>query len=150
MLEKLKNKFKKCDHDYLFIRNIHGDEINHCGGYRSVWKCKKCGKIKYSYEYHLSLNGQLNKIYNDYYKNKYEKWKEEHKDTFENIIIQMKKNASRGMCWADFIIICDSNKDDKLYYEKWFKENDLEITDITEECKEDIQIKPYKFHIRWA
>lgn len=34
-----------CDHEYEFVRNIHGDEINHCGGFRSVWRCRKCGQI---------------------------------------------------------------------------------------------------------
>ena len=33
-----------CKHEYEFISNIYGDEINWCGGYRSLWKCKKCGK----------------------------------------------------------------------------------------------------------
>lgn len=38
------NWFKKfiqkfgCEHDYVFVRNIYGDEINRCGGYRSLWK----------------------------------------------------------------------------------------------------------------
>ena len=36
-------KRKKCEHDYEFVRNIYGDEINWCGGYRSEWRCKKCG-----------------------------------------------------------------------------------------------------------
>ena len=36
-----------CEHEYEFVRNIYGDEINACGGYRSIWKCKKCGKIEY-------------------------------------------------------------------------------------------------------
>ena len=38
-------KRKQCEHDYEFVRNIYGDEINWCGGYRSEWRCKKCGKI---------------------------------------------------------------------------------------------------------
>ena len=62
----------------------------------------------------------------------------------------MKDNASIGMCWFDIILFCDYEKDDKQYYEKWFKENELKVADITEECKEDVQIKPYKFHITWA
>lgn len=33
----------------------------------------------------------------------------------------MKENASCGICLADFIIICDSNKDDKWYYENGLK-----------------------------
>lgn len=32
-----------CDHDFIFVRNIYGDEINHAGA-RSWWCCRKCGK----------------------------------------------------------------------------------------------------------
>lgn len=33
-----------CRHEYVFDRNIYGDEINAVGGYRSWWRCRKCGK----------------------------------------------------------------------------------------------------------
>ena len=40
-----------CKHENLeFIRNIYGDEINKVNLkyiYRSIWKCKDCGKIIY-------------------------------------------------------------------------------------------------------
>ncbi len=36
-----------CKHEYVFVRNIYGDEINAKGGMRSVWRCKKCGCIQY-------------------------------------------------------------------------------------------------------
>jgi hypothetical protein len=33
-----------CQHrEFDFVRNIYGDEINHCGGKRSLWRCKGCG-----------------------------------------------------------------------------------------------------------
>ena len=35
-------------HTYEFVRNIYGDEIRYLGWKRSIWKCSKCGKIKYS------------------------------------------------------------------------------------------------------
>lgn len=37
-----------CSHEYVFNRNIYGDEINSTGRKikRSVWNCEKCGKIK--------------------------------------------------------------------------------------------------------
>jgi hypothetical protein len=42
-----------CKHEYEFVRNIHGDEINLVSPinatYRSIWRCKKCGKLKYMY-----------------------------------------------------------------------------------------------------
>ena len=36
----------KCEHIYIHIRDIHGDEVNRFGA-RSVWKCLNCGKIEY-------------------------------------------------------------------------------------------------------
>ena len=36
-----------CKHEYYFVRNIYGDEINYCGGYRSLWRCKKCGNLQW-------------------------------------------------------------------------------------------------------
>ena len=41
----IKSLFKRCE--YEFVRNIYGDEINHCGGYRSLWRCKKCGRLQW-------------------------------------------------------------------------------------------------------
>jgi hypothetical protein len=36
-----------CAHDYRWQRNIFGDEINHSGGARSIWKCCKCKKFQF-------------------------------------------------------------------------------------------------------
>lgn len=36
-----------CRHEWEFVRNIYGDEINHVGGKRSMWRCVKCGKVTY-------------------------------------------------------------------------------------------------------
>ena len=34
-----------CKHDYLWVRNVYGDEIYMTGKFkRSWWKCNKCGK----------------------------------------------------------------------------------------------------------
>ena len=36
-----------CNHDYGFVRNIYGDEIIFAVNWnRSIWKCKKCGRVK--------------------------------------------------------------------------------------------------------
>ncbi|QIK61262.1 hypothetical protein G7050_16025 [Dysgonomonas sp. HDW5A] len=32
-----------CEHEYQFVRNIYGDEINFFNA-RSLWRCPKCGK----------------------------------------------------------------------------------------------------------
>lgn len=37
-----------CKHEWEFVRNIYGDEINLYGGRRSVWRCGRCGKAKLS------------------------------------------------------------------------------------------------------
>lgn len=46
----IKSIFKAilCKHNYVMVRNIHGDEIIHLGYARSEWKCDKCGWITYS------------------------------------------------------------------------------------------------------
>ena len=36
-----------CKHDYVFVRNIHGDEIIEYEWKRSIWKCQLCGKTFY-------------------------------------------------------------------------------------------------------
>jgi hypothetical protein len=34
-----------CKHDFLWLRNVYGDEIYMTGKFkRSWWKCNKCGK----------------------------------------------------------------------------------------------------------
>ena len=34
-----------CKHNYLWVRNVYGDEIYMTGKFkRSWWKCNKCGK----------------------------------------------------------------------------------------------------------
>lgn len=37
-----------CKHNYVFVKNIYGDEIVYMGFKRSIWKCGKCGKTKLS------------------------------------------------------------------------------------------------------
>ena len=39
-----------CKHEYAWYCNIYGDMINHSGGSRSVWQCKKCGKFQFRKE----------------------------------------------------------------------------------------------------
>ena len=46
MLKRIKHLF--CfKHDYLWMRNLYGDEIIVYGYKRSMWRCRKCGKIQY-------------------------------------------------------------------------------------------------------
>lgn len=42
--KKFVHSFKVCNHEYVFVRNIHGDEIIAKGWKRSIWRCQLCGK----------------------------------------------------------------------------------------------------------
>ena len=110
-----------CEHEYEFVRNIYGDEINACGGYRSIWKCKKCGKIEYRKKLQtVSLLQRLDNLYDEYYSNKYEEWRTLRSDTLANIVNDMLKAAKIGECCYTIVLVCDEDTNDKNYYEKWF------------------------------
>lgn len=34
-----------CRHEFVFVRNIYGDEIIEWGWNRSLWRCSKCRKL---------------------------------------------------------------------------------------------------------
>lgn len=141
-----------CEHEYEFVRNIYGDEINACGGYRSIWKCKKCGKIEYRKNLQtVSLLQRLDNLYDEYYHNKYEEWQTLKSNTLVVIANDMLEAAKRGECWYTIVLICDEDTNDKNYYEKWFTENNLKIDKIElfnqkEKCS---KLNQYKFHVRW-
>lgn len=42
-------------HEWQFVRNIYGDEINWCGGARSIYRCFGCGKEKWCPGLHGSM-----------------------------------------------------------------------------------------------
>ena len=141
-----------CEHEYEFVRNIYGDEINACGGYRSIWKCKKCGKIEYRKNLQtVSLLQRLDNLYDEYYHNKYEEWQTLKSNTLVDIANDMLEASKRGECWYTIVLICDEDTNDKNYYEKWFTENNLKIDKIElfnqkEKCS---KLNQYKFHVRW-
>ena len=149
MIKWVKRLF--CEHEYEFVRNIYGDEINACGGYRSIWKCKKCGKIEYRKNLQtVSLLQRLDNLYDEYYHNKYEEWQILKSNTLVDIANDMLESAKRGECWYTIVLICDEDANDKNYYEKWFTENNLKIEKIElfnqkEKCS---KLNQYKFHIR--
>ena len=150
MMKWIKRLF--CEHEYEFVRNIYGDEINACGGYRSIWKCKKCSKIEYRKKLQtVSMLQRLDNLYDEYYHNKYEEWRTLRSDTLVNITNDMLETAKKGECWYTIVLICDEDANDKNYYEKWFTENNLKIEKIElfnqkEKCS---KLNQYKFHIRW-
>ena len=147
----IKKLFRICEHDWEFVRNIYGDEINDCGGYRSVWRCKKCGKLEYRrYLQSFSIMQKLDNLYDEYYENKYKEWQELRADTLNGMLKTMIINAKKGECWADFILFCEEKYNDRNYYEKWFTENklkcEIELYNQSEVCDE---LNKYKFKIRW-
>jgi len=44
---KLLIKQMLCRHEFRFLRNIYGDEINQYDGKRSIWVCLHCHKSEY-------------------------------------------------------------------------------------------------------
>ena len=56
--KKIKGWFGRlfCKHDYAYLSNIYGDMIRYADWKRSIWKCKKCGKIKYKDNLYYELD----------------------------------------------------------------------------------------------
>lgn len=150
MMKWIKRLF--CKHEYVFLRNIYGDEINWCGGYRSIWRCKKCGSLEYRKNLQkFSMLQRLDNLYDEYYHNKYEEWQTLRADTLTKMTTDMLEAAKRGECWYTIVLLCDEDTNDKNYYEKWFSENNLKIDEIElfnqkEKCD---KLNQYKFHVRW-
>jgi len=143
-----------CEHEYEFVRNIYGDQINYCNGKRSIWKCKKCGKIEYKDKLYpnksYKLCDELDKLYNECYDKKYKDWQLLKSETLNVMQKTMRDIAYNGQCWADFILICEEKSNDKNYYEKWLTDNGLKVEinlyNQKEVCNET---NTYEFHVRW-
>ena len=128
-LIKLIQKFR-CIHDYKWVRNIYGDEINNLGGKRSVWKCLKCGKIQYRDE--LKPEGklfvqELDRYYYNYHNAQFKDWIFKNEKTLEDIKDDIIKTAKHGECWYHITLLCKENDNDKYYYEKYFKSLGLKV-----------------------
>ena len=139
-----------CKHDYKFVRNIYGDEINHRGGKRSLWQCKKCGNLEY--RDYLEPVGtlfveMLDRKYDEYYKNIFTAWKQEKEKSINSVKSEMIQAAEQGKCWLDIILVIDESKDDRYYYDKFFEELGLEYDRELPDKK--IQIYNLEYHLRW-
>ena len=140
-----------CKHDYKFVCNIYGDEINCLAGKRSLWKCEKCGK--YKYKDYLEPVGtlfvkMLDRKYDEYYKNRFNNWKKEKETTINLIKNEMIQAAKQGKCWLDIKLIIDEEHNDRYYWEKLFDELGIkydrdELPDI------EVQVYPIDYHLRW-
>ena len=141
-----------CEHEYEFVRNMYGEEINTHNGMRSEWRCIKCGHVQYREDYHVTgtLCEELDTLYDNFHKDKYNSWKELRSETLNNILKTTREAAYKGNCHANIILYCEEKYDDKNYYEQWFNENALkyeyELHEQKEKCK---YINCYEFHIRW-
>ena len=140
-----------CKHDYKWVRNIYGDEINTLNGKRSVWRCIKCGKIQYRDE--LKPEGklfvqELDRYYYNHHNEQYKDWIDKHEKELENIKEDMINTAKRGECWYHIVILCKEQNNDKWYYEKYFKSLGLKV-----ECKrlngDTYSDGEYSFSMKW-
>lgn len=148
--------WKRCIHDYEFVRNIYGDEINQHNSCRSEWKCKKCGKIEYRpFLQRNSICEKLDNLYDEYYKNKYEEWLTLRGEMLNNMLQEMMKLSKEGQCAAEFTLWCEEDKNDRNYFDKWFRENQLKVEfglnsqDFKISSSDDDNVKSYTFKVRW-
>ena len=152
-LRKFIQKFG-CEHNYIFVRNIYGDEINQCGGYRSLWQCMKCGKYMYSKALYSQCNKNLketlNKFYDEYYENKQIDWDKEHEEFLTNVTNHLTNAAANGLCYAEILMFAKESTNDKYHFEQWLTENRLDYSCQLYNQKEKYdEITQYKFEIRW-
>ena len=145
-----------CKHEYVWERNIYGDEINWCGGHRSWWRCKKCGKSQgrdyLYYDEHQSykLCTELDKLYDECYDKRYKEWQLLRSETLNKMQADMRNLAFNGQCWYDIILVCEEIHNDRNYYEKWLTENKLKFEKKLIDNKElATDINRIEFHIRW-
>lgn len=163
------NWFKKiiqnfgCNHEYEFVRNIYGDEINQCGGYRSLWQCSKCGKYKYCKRLYdpidanapvgltgANLKNVLSDLYDEYYEDKHENWCKDNDEFLYHITNQLIETASRGCGYDEVIMICKESTKDKYHFEKWLSKNNLEYSvSLHNQNYEHKDRNAYKFEITW-
>lgn len=141
-----------CTHDFIWVCNIYGDEINLHDGKRSVWKCSKCDKLEYRddlYIYHdKTFADHLDKLYNTYYQNDYNDWCKKHADSLQSCMNQMIEKASVGQSWLYINILCDTDTNDKEYYTKFF--NDLGIkVEVDKDQKEYTKLTAFTFRLKW-
>ena len=57
--------------------------------------------------------------------------------------------AYNGECWYDIVLMCEEENNDRNYYEKWFKENNLKVeVELcgNEKCE---NVNKYLFKVNW-
>ena len=152
-LRKFIQKFG-CEHDYIFVRNIYGDEINQYGGYRSLWQCMKCGKYMYSKALYSKCNRNLketlNKFYNEYYENKHIDWTKEHEEVLYSITNNLIDAAANGLKHIEIVFTAYTKTNDIVHFKQWLTDNKLDYTcELYHQLEEYDEINSYKFDIKW-
>ena len=149
-LRKFIHNFE-CEHEYVFVRNIYGDEINQHNGKRSIWKCTKCGKIEYKDTLYPNYNvDNLDKYLieksNQYYENQQKDWEMNNRKLLNDIILDMDVEASKGNYHIDYI--CFLNNADFDKFKKYWKSQNIEITH-DEVDNLDVEIARHKLTLSW-
>lgn len=142
-------------HEYVFVRNIYGDEINQCGGYRSLWKCSKCGKYRYSKSLYnkpsKNLKETLSNLYNEYYENKHIDWTKEHEELLSNITNSLINAAGNGLNYAEILFVAYTKTNDIVHFKQWLTDNKLDyMCELYNQNEEYDEINQYKFNIGWV
>ena len=141
-----------CDHDYKFEYNIYGDDINKYGGYRSVFQCQKCGKYDYRKDLYQTekLYNTLNKLYTNYYNNKYENWCNSHKELLYGLHDNLIATAKKGLSHFEIVISCRVESNDRQNIETWLNNNNLYYTTKLFKQKEVNDVEnAWLFEIGW-
>lgn len=142
----------KCHHDYVFVRNLYGDEINYYGGYRSVWQCKTCGNIKFRENLYedSKLVSELRKLYENYYDKRYKDWQESHSENLNMLQKNLRETAYNGRRTYEIILLCNVLTNDKEYYYKWLIDQGLEVsTELFGEKELNTKENSFLFKIKW-
>jgi hypothetical protein len=151
---KIFNWFKRfwCEHEYEFVRNIYGDEINECGGYRSLWKCSKCGKYQYRKELRTksTLKVILDRLYDEYYENEHENWVKENNEFLSHVTDELMDKAMKGLCYCEIIMVAKESTNDRRNFKQWLEENKLEYEyELYHQTDYNEEMNQMMFKIRW-
>lgn len=108
-------------------------------------------KDQYCNDNNKNLKEILEELFDEYYKNKYEKWCKIHEDFLIKLKFALANAASKGLCHYEFVFISKEETNDKYHFEEWLEENDLEYDYelYNHQLEENDVINQYSFKIRW-
>lgn len=142
-----------CKHDYEFVRNIYGDEINNGAGKRSEWRCRKCGKTIYKNEIRLDLDNthtlcsELRILSQKYDDNLQADWEQKHARLINNTISDLRKAAKKGLYRYEGYVILEDK--DVRYFRTFILNQKLNLH-MQQESPDHITPKKYYMTISWS